>query len=66
MTQQEFEELAQHMGAQVAFRTAPVAVFKGPKFCITLELETPALETTRPAEVAYVMAELDRRVRLHD
>lgn len=39
MTKEEFKEIARNMGAVVVFSTSATAVFKGPKFTITVELD---------------------------
>lgn len=56
MTKKEFQDLARYMGASLVFNTAPVAVFNGPRMCVTVELDDSQLEQAKPVELANVMA----------
>lgn len=54
MTKEDFQVLAGHMGATLVFATSPTAVFKGPRYTVTIEATDPA--NTHPIEAADALA----------
>lgn len=56
ITKPEFDALAREFGASVVFKTACAAVFNGPRFCITIELNEAQMKKANALELANMMA----------
>jgi len=54
----EFKVLARSMGATMVYEHSATAVFSGPQFSVTIDLNNDQLEQAKPVELTYTMADL--------